>query len=363
MTQHTELLVQRGDLRRTQIVASELPVAGDGEILVAIDKFGLTANNVSYATAGDMIGYWRFYPAKDGWGRVPVWGFADVIASNCEQVRVGERLWGFFPMASHAVLRPGRIRPDRFTDVSEHRKDLPAVYNNYTRTLAETEALSAFETERCLLFPLFATSFFLFDYLTHNGFFGARQVLIGSASSKTGFGLAHMLANSEDKRVHIIGLTSGANRAFVKSLGCCDQIVIYGEEAQIDAGTPSAYVDMSGNGALTATLHGHLEDNMKASIMVGATHWEAAQRPEGLAGARPEFFFAPAHIATREKDWGPGEAMSRAMDASLEVAQAIKGRLQVDWLRSAEVLESAWLEMLDNKLPASRALMVSLSQD
>ena len=360
MTQQTELLVQRGDLRATKIVQGTLPAPDDGEVQVAIDKFGLTANNVTYAVAGDMIGYWQFYPAEDNWGKVPVWGFGDVIASNCEEVPVGERLWGFFPMASHALLRPGRIKKERFTDVSEHREDLPAVYNNYSCGSAEPEAMQGFETERCLLFPLFATSFLLCDYLTYNDFFGASQVLIGSVSSKTGFGMAQMLRDSTDNQIKVVGLTSAGNRDFVLELGCCDQVVLYGDEDQIDTGLPSAYVDMSGNGGLASKLHSLLGENMKASIMVGATHWEAADRPEGLPGAQPEFFFAPAHIATREKEWGPGVAMSKAMDTSLDVAATVKDQLQVDWLQGAEALQSAWLDMLDNKLPASRALMVSL---
>ena len=140
MTQQTELLVQRGDLRATKIAQGTLPAPGDGEVQVAIDKFGLTANNVTYAMAGDMIGYWQFYPAEDNWGKVPVWGFGNVIASNCDQVPVGERLWGFFPMASHALLRPGRVKKERFTDVSEHREDLPAVYNNYSRSSGRTRS-------------------------------------------------------------------------------------------------------------------------------------------------------------------------------------------------------------------------------
>ncbi len=359
MTQQTEFLVQRGDLRATKIVRRTLPSPADGEVQVAIDKFGLTANNVSYAVAGDMIGYWRFYPAKDCWGKVPVWGFGDVIASNCGRVPVGERLWGFFPMASHALLRPGRVTKERFTEVSEHRSDLPAVYNNYSRGSAESEAMQAFETERCLLLPLFATSFLLCDYLAYKDFFGARQVLIGSVSSKTGFGLAQMLRDSSDTQTKVVGLTSSGNRDFVLELGGCDQVVLYGEEDQIDTSLPSAYVDMSGNGRLTSKLHSLLGENMKASIMVGATHWEAADRPEDLPGAPPEFFFAPAHIATREKEWGAGVAMSKAMDASLRVAAMIKDQVKVDWLQSAEALQSAWLDMLDNKLPASRALMVS----
>ena len=363
MTNCTELWVDKQDLRRTQVVESDLPTPADGEILVAIDKFGLTANNVSYASAGDMLGYWQFYPAEDPWGKVPVWGCADVIQSNCDEVPVGDRLWGFFPMASHALLRPGNVGADKFTDFNEHRRELPGLYNSYRRTLAEPEAVQAFETERCLLFPLFATSFVLADYLIYNDCFGAQQILIGSASSKTGFGLAKMLRDNPEVTAKIVGLTSAGNQAFVDSLQCCDEIVVYGEETQIDAALPAAYVDMSGDGPLTETLHRHLGDNMRASVMVGATHWESQGRAEDLPGAQPEFFFAPAHIATREKEWGSGVPMMRAMEASVAVAAAIADHMNVSWLYGPEDLQAHWLQMLDNQLPANRGLMVSLLAD
>ena len=57
MTTMTELWVDRGDFRHTRKVSGECPQPAEGEILVAIDKFAMTANNVSYAASGDMIGY------------------------------------------------------------------------------------------------------------------------------------------------------------------------------------------------------------------------------------------------------------------------------------------------------------------
>ena len=41
--------------------------------------------------------------------------------------------------------------------------------------------------------PLFTTSFFIYDYLEVNSFFGADTVLISSASSKTSFCLAYLI--------------------------------------------------------------------------------------------------------------------------------------------------------------------------
>jgi hypothetical protein len=360
MTQCTELWIDRNQIRSSKIVTSDIAPLEQDEVLVAIDKFALTANNVSYAVIGDMIGYWGYYPAQGGWGKVPVWGCANVIESNCGDIPVGERLWGFFPMASHAVLRPGKIHDEHFSDISEHRKDLPALYNSYQRTQAEPEFLRDMEDQRCLLFPLFATSYLLYDYLLDNEFFGARQVLIGSVSSKTGFGLAHMLHNDPSAEVRVIGLTSASNVEFVRSIDCCDDIVVYGEENQIDGSIPSAYVDMSGDARLTTALHKHVGDNMVESAMVGASHWEAMGDTGELPGAKPTFFFAPGQIAKRNQEWGPGVAMRKAQLASAEVAKAVQGDMAVKWINGAEDLADHWLLLLDNKIPPSTGLMVSL---
>ena len=137
MTRTVEIQVHRGEITRTRTEEGEAAELQPGQVLVAIDKFGLTANNVSYAVSGDALGYWQFYPAEDNWGKVPVWGCANVIESRCPEVPVGERLWGFFPMASHVVLQPGNIAPDQFIDFAPHRRDLPGLYNGYRRTNAE----------------------------------------------------------------------------------------------------------------------------------------------------------------------------------------------------------------------------------
>ncbi len=361
MTTSTELWVERDRLRNTRIVRAALPAPQEREVLVAIDRFGLTSNNVSYAITGDTIGYWGYYPAEGKWGKVPVWGWADVVESRCVEVPAGERLLGFFPMASHAVLRPGRVRDDRFVDVTEHRQALPALYNVYRRTRAEPEFLRAMEVERCLLFPLLITSWLIYDYLLDNDFFGAEQVLIGSVSSKTGFGLAEMLHDDPKVTQRIVGLTSPANAAFVDRLGCCDDVVVYGEEANIDTNLPAAYVDMSGDARLTAALHNSLGENMVESAMVGATHWEQRGDTGVLPGARPTFFFAPAQIARRDAQWGPGVAMQRATMASVEVARKLRGLMTVEWTRDVQGLAAIWVDLLDNRVSPDRGLMVSLS--
>lgn len=360
MTEVTEIWVNRGDYRETRIVNSEQQELAEGEVLVAIDKFALTSNNVTYAVAGERIGYWNFYPAEDNWGKVTVWGLADVIESMHPGIAVGERLYGFYPMASHAVLRPGRVADDFFMDSSAHRLELAAVYNQYRRLKGEPEQMRQLEDERCLYFPLFITSYVLCDYLTDNDFFGAQQIIIGSVSSKTGLGLAKMLARSAAASPKIIGLTSSSNLDFVINLGCCDEVVAYDNVDQINLDLRTAWVDMSGNGELTATLHQRAGDNMVESCMVGATHWEAGRSEVELPGATPKFFFAPSQIAKRDKEWGPGVLYGKAALESAAVANEIKDIIAIEQLSGAEVVDKIWKDLVNYKVDPSRGIMVSL---
>ena len=72
-TNAVDFIVKRDDWRQCRFipatVESELQT---GQVLFRVDRFAFTANNISYALAGDMLGYWRFFPTVEGWGRLPV---------------------------------------------------------------------------------------------------------------------------------------------------------------------------------------------------------------------------------------------------------------------------------------------------
>src|SRR6187551_692974 len=195
--------------RRTGPAPDAIPLEA-GEVLLEVERFALTANNITYGAMGEAFGYWRFFPAPEGWGRIPVWGFADVVRSQSGSVAVGERLYGYFPMSQYLVLRPDRVAAGSFVDATPHRASLPPVYNQYTRVTVdadpEREALTA------IFRPLFGTSYLLDDYLEENGLFGARTAVLSSASSKTALGLAFLLTQA--KRCAVVGLTSAGNRDF-----------------------------------------------------------------------------------------------------------------------------------------------------
>src|SRR3954452_4227203 len=96
-----DFLVRRDDLRTTRVAGDEdeRPL-DDGEARLRVERFGFTANNITYGAFGEAMGYWRFFPAEDGWGRIPVWGFGEVSDSQAPDVEPGQRFYGYFPMAS-----------------------------------------------------------------------------------------------------------------------------------------------------------------------------------------------------------------------------------------------------------------------
>ncbi|HAH08539.1 MAG TPA: DUF2855 domain-containing protein [Alphaproteobacteria bacterium] len=359
----TELWVDRGHLREHKLVERNAEPLGEGQIRVAIDKFALTANNISYGVSGDMIGYWKYFPAEGAWGKIPVWGFGDVVESRSDAIAVGERLWGFFPMASHVILTPGKASPGQFRDATPHREALPTLYNDYMRTKNDPAHMKAFEDARCALFPLFATSFILYDYLVANAFFGADTVVIGSASSKTGYGLAYLVHNDKAAGKRVVGLTSASNVGFVESLKVCDRVVSYDAIGSMDNTHKVAFVDMSGSAATIAAVHHRFGDKVVESALVGATHWEADRNRGELPGAKPTFFFAPAHIGRRTKEWGEGVFMQKAMASATGVVLAVADKVEIVHQRGAQAVAQAYLNMLDNKVSPRVGLMLSFKSN
>ncbi|MDA0631355.1 MAG: DUF2855 family protein, partial [Proteobacteria bacterium] len=184
--QNTAVWINRGDYRQTRVVKTEVEPLADGQARVEVEKFALTANNVTYAASGDLFGYWRFYPTgEDPWGAVTVWGIARVLESATDSIVEGERIYGFFPMSRYVTLDPGNVAEGGFDDVAAHRQSLPALYNHYARLGTNSSEVVSLEDARCLYFPLFITGFVIADLLSDNDWYGSRQILIGSASSKT----------------------------------------------------------------------------------------------------------------------------------------------------------------------------------
>ena len=349
----TTFQVDRSKLRTTRWVESEREPLADGAVRFRVDSFALTSNNVTYAAFGETMNYWGFFPTGDaGTGCIPVWGFADVIESLCDGVAVGERFYGYWPIADEAVLQPVNMKASGFVDGAAHRRDLHAVYNQYTRCSSDPGYVASQEAQQALLRPLFITSFLIDDFLADNDFFGARRVILSSASSKTAYGKAFCIAQRRggESAVEVVGLTSPANLAFTRGLGCYDQVLGYDELTTLPASTPVVYVDFSGSAALRESIHTHWSDELRYSCSVGGTHWDELGGGKGLAGPRPVLFFAPAQIKKRMADWGPGGLQQRLADAWKAFMRAV-GNAEQPWLhvvrgRGRAAIESTYAELL-----------------
>ena len=315
----THLLVRKDKLAQAEL--RELPDAPlkNGQVRVAVEKFALTSNNITYAAFGEAMNYWGFFPTGDeGWGAIPVWGFGNVSQSCHAGVAVGERLYGYFPMASSMVLDPARLAPGGFVDAAPHRASLHAVYNQYQRVASDPFYTRGTEDIQALLRPLFTTSWLIDDFLADNAFFGATEngargvMLLSSASSKTAYGTAYALAQREG--IEVVGLTSAANLAFCNSLGVYHRVLAYERLDQVAADAPCVYIDFAGNADLRMAVHSRLK-NLKYSCSIGGTHVEHLGGARNLPGPKPTLFFAPAQIKKRHADWGAAEFGQRLVQA------------------------------------------------
>ena len=363
----TTFHVDRNNLRATHWVESEREPLADGAVRFHVDSFALTSNNVTYAAFGETMNYWGFFPTGDAsTGCIPVWGFADVTESRCAGVAVGERFYGYWPIADEVVLWPTNIRPGSFVDGAPHRRELHALYNQYLRCSADPGYVPAQEAQQALLRPLFITSFMIDDFLADNGFFGAGHVVLSSASSKTAYGTAFCLAQrrGSDSAVKVIGLTSPGNLDFTCGLGCYDQVLAYPDTTTLPATTPIVYIDFSGDASLRATIHGHWADALRYSCSVGGTHWDPLGGGKGLAGPRPVLFFAPAQIKKRMGDWGSIELQERLAKAWRALMVPV-GDAHSPWLRVVRrhgraAVEAAYAELLDGQSKPNEGHVLSV---
>jgi len=347
-----DFLVRRDDLRRCEVTESPTPEPGPGEILLRVDKFGFSANNITYAAQGAAMRYSDFFPAPGGWGRVPVWGYADVERSRHEAIQEGRRVFGYLPMSTHAVLQPDRVTDAGFVDAAPHRTDLPGVYQRYSLVSHPVD-----EDQEALWRPLFMTSFGAADFLREHDLFGARAVVFSSASSKTALGTAFLLS----RQAQLVGLTSAANVDFCRRLGYYGQVLPYERLDSLPSEAPTLFVDFAGNESLVDELRRHLGSSLTQTSVVGATHWEDRDAGSEPGGAGAEFFFLPPWIERRRRDWGRGEFGKRYAAAWSEFLPSARSWLKIVHSNGPAAVEAVYRELLDGRSDPSVGHILSLA--
>jgi len=353
-----DLEVDRRQLRTVRIVDAASPALQPGEARLRVQSFALTSNNITYAVFGDAMRYWDFFPANPAnpagadddavtWGRIPVWGFADVVESTVEALTEGTRVYGYLPMSHELVVQPGRFDDRGFSDTAAHRAPMAGAYNRYVFCDEDPIYDADREPHQMVLYPLFFTSFMIDDVLDDTGQLGG-SVVISSASSKTAIGAAYLLSRREG--AHVVGLTSARNADFVRELGCYHEVVTYDALGDLPAG-PAAYVDIAGDSAVTRGVHEHYSDSLTYSMIVGGTHWDGPPPvPGDLPGPAPQFFFAPSQIAKRNKDWGRDGLEARTVDAWAAYREWVDGWLHFERSHGAAAVQQAYLDLLEGRV-------------
>ena len=281
--------------RRDNLAASEIrvPVLADlqpGEVRLAIEKFGLTANNVSYARFGDgeHVPFWNAFPGPPELGRVPIWSFVRVTESRHSGIPVGGRYFGYVPMASHHTVL-AEVTPRGFMDTSAQRRFLHPWYLTF-QPADEPESLDDF---RALMRPVFPASFNLANLVERQATLGAKSLIITSASCKTAIGMADELL-ARRAGIATVAITSAVNKAFVESLGIYDEVNTYDAIKLATVASPAVFIDFTGAAQVQQTVYQYFAPSLSYGALIGFTHPDPDDMaPPGLPDPQPEPFFTP----------------------------------------------------------------------
>ena len=360
------LQTDRADILRTRWHESARVPLEPGQVRLRVEHFGLSANNVTYATLGDAMHYWDFFPQQDpAWGCVPVWGYATIDESRCSDVLEGRRVFGFLPFATEVVMAPTSVRAGGFADASAHRAGLPAPYNSYTDVAEKSSGGDDHEAYNALLRPLFTTSLLIADWLADENYFGAETVLVSSASSKTAYGTAYALAQQTlpGQRPEVVGLTSSAHVESTRRLGVYDRVLGYDEVDALHPDRATVYVDLSGSAEIRAAVHTRCA-GLRHDCAVGLTHWDAAAGDDSLPGPDPVFFFAPAELERQASLNGRAELFGR-ISAGMrgfvdKVSDPSAPLMTLTWHRGREAASAAYVGIVAGRTEPLEAAMVAL---
>ena len=306
----------------------------DGDVLFEVERFGLSATNITYAALGDTLRYWDLFPAEAGWGRIPVWGYLRVASSRVPGIEAGRRAFGLCPMASQVVLRPARYGRATFAEGSAHRSGLASAYNVYA--WADT-AVPGADDALVVLRPVFWLSFTLDDFLSGSEHHD-QPVIVTSASSKAALGLAHLLAR---RGVPVTGLTSAVHQPWVAGLDLYHQVLPY-DYAEALPAADAVLIDLAGNAAERDRI-GARAGRPAQVIVAGYTHAGPAN-----PGQQAVDFFVPDRIRALAGELG-WPALERRFGATLgDFARDAASWLKVVCHPGIDAVEAAYRSVLGN---------------
>jgi hypothetical protein len=357
------LLVNKTDFSDVTLVKASDADLAEGFIRCKVGPWALTANNITYMVTGHQIGYWHYFDPNaydiptPTHGRMPVWGYAEVTQSRCPDIAVGQVIYGFLPITQNFDIKPSKISKSGFEDGNDHRVPLHSIYNRYT--LIEVDPSFAQHKDlQPVLRPLFTTSFLIDDFLHEENYFGAEQVLILSASSKTALGTA--FCAKERGAVKVAALTSEGNKAFTTETGFYDSVHTYDAVTDMNPDVKTVIVDMSGNTKLLATLIDHFEENLTYVCRVGLSHWDAEMTELPRSNAPVKFFFAPDQAKKRIAEWGPGGFAKNMGELWMPFVSGAQDWLKIEKAEGASALLKTYKDVLNGEAAPDKGYLFTL---
>ena len=93
----------------------------------------------------------------------------------------------------------------------------------------------------------------------------------------------------------------------------------------------------------------------------GGSHWESFGQQHKMAGPAPQFFFAPAQIEKRTRDWGAGEPMRRIGEAFTDYVTFADTWLEIDHATGRDAFAGAWHALVDGDVAPHIGLIRSMN--
>ncbi|KAF9471784.1 hypothetical protein BDN70DRAFT_887735 [Pholiota conissans] len=400
------------DPQKPVIAVSPIPAeCPANHVLIKVDRFGFSANNITYQALGEQphFRYFDFHPApesEDGTvsprthGLIPVWGFGTIVKSSHPKLQEGERVYGYLAPTRYLLLPVSPSDVNKFSFYVP-RPHLPAdrrPYNQILRCASDPQYTPTpiAEDLTMLYRPLFWTSFWCEDWLHSSGYRGGvSTILISSASSKTAFCLAYIIGKrirrgEADKNTKVIGLTSKKNLEFTKKLKLYDEVLEYGSFTSAPSfhGKPSSkwiYIDVAGNEAINTAINAHFASpytaQLVASIVLGFTtlspssaestsvDWskntfDATSSPtESTPSPFPpkvEHFFMPEWLDVRRHQIPIMEIFRRQNDAWKELMQDCPVWVELEHTYGAAEVQAVYQRLSSSGLGPDKGLIWSL---
>lgn len=324
-------------------VREPLPARGPASVLLAVERFSLAANNLSYILVNDALRTLEAFPSPTPHrARVPVWGIAEVIAADASVATVGTRVAGFMPMATHAAVQVAAGETGLLSIDASRAAMLPI----YRRLAPVSTGLNDADISAVLL-PVYPFAALLAADVTATG---ARTVVVSSASSRSAAGLSRLLTRAG---VDVIGLTSTGHRHVAQAMAAYTRVLGYDEIDRVREG--SVYIDVAGSAEVTTAVHHQLGDQLVSSVAVGGTHLRAMPSNPGPVLSR--FNTGDREVdVVGERGWPAVQAMYE--DARAELTAWASEWLRVKTFEGLSAAEPAWRDVVAGRSDPLSAVVI-----